>query len=365
MNILCVIDSLGAGGAQRQIVELALGFRQSGHQVHFLTYRHSPFFIPTLEAAGITVTCFDAPGYLKRLFTMRRWIRRGNFDAVLSFLEAANFIAEFSGLPFRKWKLVVGERSANQQITKSPRLIFYRLFHLFADVVVANSEANLKLIRKANPLLRKSKCRVIYNIIDFEHWIPGNTSRETTDGHLSLVCVASHQYLKNLAGLVRAVSQLNPDERKRISVDWYGDMLREPYHDQSIVEGREMIRNLKLDGLIRFHDPVKDILGKIQQADVIGLFSFYEGFPNIVCEAMSCAKPVLCSAISDLPRILAHEREMMFDPSDTESIVAAIRYTMKRPHEELSAAGRKNREIALRLFDKQQNVSQYLKLFES
>ena len=33
MRILCVIDSLGSGGAQRQMVNLAVGFKSKGHQV--------------------------------------------------------------------------------------------------------------------------------------------------------------------------------------------------------------------------------------------------------------------------------------------------------------------------------------------
>ena len=38
MKILCVIDSLGSGGAQRQLVGLAIGFKERGHEVSFLVY---------------------------------------------------------------------------------------------------------------------------------------------------------------------------------------------------------------------------------------------------------------------------------------------------------------------------------------
>lgn len=33
MKILCVIDSLGSGGAQRQLVSLAKGFKEKGNEV--------------------------------------------------------------------------------------------------------------------------------------------------------------------------------------------------------------------------------------------------------------------------------------------------------------------------------------------
>ena len=35
MNILCVIDILGSGGAQRQLVNIAIGFKERGHTVSF------------------------------------------------------------------------------------------------------------------------------------------------------------------------------------------------------------------------------------------------------------------------------------------------------------------------------------------
>lgn len=38
MKILCVIDCLGSGGAQRQLVNLATAFKEKGHEVSFLVY---------------------------------------------------------------------------------------------------------------------------------------------------------------------------------------------------------------------------------------------------------------------------------------------------------------------------------------
>ena len=38
MRILCVIDSLGSGGAQRQMVSLAQGMVARSHEVEFFVY---------------------------------------------------------------------------------------------------------------------------------------------------------------------------------------------------------------------------------------------------------------------------------------------------------------------------------------
>jgi len=67
MKLLCVIDSLGSGGAQRQIVELAKGFKKKGHRVQFLTYHDINFFKPQLDRIDIPVQTILEPNYVKRL----------------------------------------------------------------------------------------------------------------------------------------------------------------------------------------------------------------------------------------------------------------------------------------------------------
>jgi glycosyltransferase involved in cell wall biosynthesis len=363
LKILCVTNGLGPGGAQRQLVELAIGFKERGHDVSFLTYYYSPFFNPVLEEAGIAVMCIDEPNYFKRLFKMRRIIRSGNYNAVLSFLEAANFICEFAGIPFRKWKLVVGERSANPEILKSIRLSLYRWFHFFADYVVANSYANIKMVRTVNPFLRKAKCKVIYNIIDSSKWKAIDNYAPRKNGKLHIIVVASHRYLKNLNGLVNALSLLNKEELGKIALHWYGDRLSEPYFDNSFLEGKQKIVDLKLEDVIQFHPATNGIHQKIQNADAVGLFSFYEGFPNIVCEGMACLKPVLCSSVSDLPDLLIYEKDLLFDPASPDAIKEAIQYLINLSDAELIRIGNKNEEIARERFNKEINVTKYLELF--
>ena len=49
MKILCVIDSLGSGGAQRQLVQLAIGLKNKGVDVSFLMYHNIHFFKSELD----------------------------------------------------------------------------------------------------------------------------------------------------------------------------------------------------------------------------------------------------------------------------------------------------------------------------
>jgi glycosyltransferase involved in cell wall biosynthesis len=358
MKILCVIDSLGCGGAQRQLVELAKGFKESGNDVAFLVYHHIPFYLDDVKRYSIDYTCMEEPNYFKRFFKMRKHIRTGNYDVVLSFLEASSFICELSGFPYRKWKLIVGERSANPNILKSKKRKLYRWFHLLADYVVANSNENIKIIERINPFLSKNKCKVIYNLIDTNIWKPVDDYIPLKNEKLNIVVAASHQYLKNAKGLILALNLLSEENKKKITVNWYGS--QSP--DNSFIESRTLIEQYNLTDIITFHKATNSITDKMQYADVIGLFSFYEGLPNVICEAMMLGKPVISSSVSDIPAILSSD--FIFNPHDTKDIAKSLSLLLSFPISKFIEIGKNNRKTALSLFDKSIIMSEYLNLLK-
>lgn len=359
MKILCVIDSLGSGGAQRQLVNLAIGFKNRGFEVSFLVYHRNDFYKKHLIAHGIAIHEIIEVNYLKRLLKMRKFIRTGGFYAVLSFLEAANFICEISGFPYRDWRLVVGERSANPNILKIFKLRIYRWFHLFADHVVANSNENINMVRQINPMLLSRKCHVINNIVDFSIWHPSNNYSPRKNGKLNLIVVASHLYIKNLDGLIESVKLLSPSDKNRLHIGWYGkDSL-----DDSLIDAKNKIERYGLKKIFTFYKPTLQIHEMVQDADVAGLFSFYEGLPNVVCETMAAGKPVIASRISDIPSLIDN-CQMTFDPNDPEEISRILSNLINLNDEELMRLGKRNYIVASSLFNEESILNKYITLFK-
>lgn len=362
MRILCVIENMGSGGAQRQLMELAIGLRELGHRISFLTYRPESFFSEILEKEGIKINVINTNSYIKRFIKMRKYIRSGNYNTIISFLEGSNFICEMAGIPFHKWILIVGERSANPKILKSLKLIVYRWFHLNADYIVSNSHSNINLIKQVNPFLSLSKCKTIYNIVDFNQWSPDKDYVPRKNGKLKLVIAASHQKLKNSNGLVEALALLTSKEKNMIQVDWYGDRLEAPFFDESLYEVKKKISNYKLNDIITFYPATIELNLKIKEADVVGLFSFYEGFPNIICEGMACGKLVICSKVSDIPYILSYNNNLIFDPNNIESIQNTISYVIGLEDQQLISIGKLNERLARELFNKETILKKYIEL---
>lgn len=364
MKILCFTDSLGSGGAQRQLVNLAIGFKEKGHEVSFLVYHDESFFKPILEEVKIPITLILEKNYFPRILKIRSFIRNGNFDAVLSFLEGANFIAELSSLPHRKWKLVVGERSANPNLLKSYKLIAYRWFHFLANHVVANSQENIKLVKKCNPLLPQNKFKVIYNKVDLNKWKPNNDEVLETNKTFKLLILANHQPLKNAMGLLEAISLIPDDHKKKLTVHWYG---RQDSYEvkESFVNAKDFVEAAKLNKIIQFFPPSSDVHEVIHQYDALGLFSFYEGFPNTICEGMASGKPIIASAVSDVPVFIEEGiNGFLCNPNDTQSIANALIKAIETPKEQLYEMGLRNRAKAEILFSENETVVKYLNLLK-
>lgn len=355
MKILCVIDSLGSGGAQRQLVNLAISFKNLGHNVSFLVYHTDNFYSQELQRNNIPIIEVIEPIILKRILCIRNIIRKGGYDSVLSFLETPSFICELASIPRKNWKLVVGERSANPKIKTSTKLRAYRFFHFFADAVVANSHANVSIIKKVNPLLPQSKYHVIYNIIDFEKWKPNKTSNNKNN-KIRLIIAARHNRLKNLNGLIEAINLLSTSKKDKLIVEWYGRKDEDGSYDKAL----EKIEAYNLNHIFKFCPPTVDIHTKVNNADIVGLFSFYEGLPNTICEGMINEKLVIASNVSDVPKLI--DKKFIFDPNDHTEISKVLSIALDLSKAERDVYARENRKLALKVFNKEDIVYKYLKL---
>ena len=53
MKILCITESLGSGGAERQLCGLAIELKKKGYDVMVVTYVENQFYQPLLDEAGV------------------------------------------------------------------------------------------------------------------------------------------------------------------------------------------------------------------------------------------------------------------------------------------------------------------------
>lgn len=361
-NILFFISGLGSGGAQRQIVELSVGFKERGYNCRFLIYQKkwSEYYSQYLMDRGIEIDGIYEDNYIKRIYKVRKYIRNNKYDIVIAFLEAPSFMAELATFPLKKWKLIVGERSADPAKLTSLKLKFFLKCHVLSDYVVANSQSNINIIRKVAPRVSESKCKVIYNMLDSTRLSSNIDFEFRKNGYLHLVVASSHRYLKNLNGLIEGVAMLNKEERNQLKISWYGNSK----FDSSLIEGKKKIDEYGLNSIFSFYNETLDIYKYMSNADVIGLFSFFEGFPNAICEGMLLGKPVIVTKVSDIPLFIKEDiNGYLCEASDPLSISQALSSLLSCKPDRLKSIGMKNRELAQHLFDKKMILDSYEALF--
>src|SRR5690606_32546151 len=96
-----------------------------------------------------------------------------------------------------------------------------------------------------------------------------------------------------------------------------------------------------------------DIREKMQNANAIGLFSFYEGLPNSICEGMAVGKPVISTDVSDAKNLVNQDNGFLCDAHSERSIAFAISQFLKTDRNTLNKMGVESRRRAEKLFDKE------------
>jgi glycosyltransferase involved in cell wall biosynthesis len=350
MKITCLIDSLGSGGAQRQLCTLAVLLKKRGMDVSMLTYHPYDFFLPMLQEAGIEYTCLQSRSIPRRILAVRRALRHGSQDVVLAFLAGPTFLAELAAIPRRTWGLVVSERNAVSAASNS-HLAWLRHFHRIADYVTTNSHTNRLMIERAVPSL-KGRTVTIYNAVDLQVFPSGPLPDTGGNEGFRMMVAARYERQKHPSGLIKALALARAKAPSlSIQLDWYGR--HEATLDEEVYsQAKQVVEQHGLQNCVRLHGESRTIMAEYRRADAVALPSFYEGLPNTICEAMACGRPILMSDVCDAGNLVKNGHNgFLFDPFSPEDIARAILEFAALNVTERESMGRRSREMAERMFD--------------
>ena len=354
-RILCLIESIGPGGAERQLTGLAAMLKQHGYQVEVCYYVKKEFYLPYLQENEVeSYYLAEAANAKKRFFALRKHIKAFKPDMVISYSTSPSMIVCLLKLLGAKFNLIVSERNTTQQIGKMEKLRFF--LYRWTNHIVPNSHSQAAFINKNFPNL-SDKVRVITNFVDTEKFSP---SVEALPEHeeTRMVCVGRLMPQKNLPRFIEAIGKVVNDGYK-IHVDWFGQDLKDAYSE----ECHNAVKIHNLEGVFFFQEPSSNIQEEYRRADVFCLPSLYEGFPNVLCEAMSCGKPVLCSRVCDNPNIINENNSgLLFDPQDSTDVARVIECYLSFSSEKKESMARIGREIAVGLFSEKTFINKYLEL---
>lgn len=360
IKILCLIDTLGmGGGAERQMAGLAGLLHRKGYDVTVTSYHEhdsDEFIEKKYGIRSVLINTNDNP--FSKLLAVRKFVQNNHFDTLIAYKDGAAMLACLVKMLGGKFKLIVSERNTTQVLNKHERIKFF--LYRWADIIVPNAVSQSNFIKGNYPNLYH-KVSVITNFTDINYFKPSEHNKPD-DSVLSILVIARFSSQKNILGFMNVVKKMKVQGAK-IHVNWYGSV----YHGQEEYGKKceEQYRRLNLSDMMTFHGATSNILQEYQKCDIFCLPSFYEGFPNVVCEAMSCGKPILCSNVCDNPYLVQDGvNGFLFNPLDEDDMVKKINKIISLSQEEREKMGRKSREIAEVLFSEEMFVKKYIELIE-
>ncbi len=320
LRILYIIDGLGSGGAQRQLVTLIRAADREIIAPEVAYYRDRTHFVPELIAEGVPVHPLVAGGGRdpRTLARIARLIRENDYDLIHTYLARPGILARlatFAGGP----PVVLSERSVSLGRTAWVRITENLMAGRAAGMIV-NAEAIREHVEDAAPAWR-GRITLVPNGVDVEE--PTGAELEGAaqfrrenlrdENGLLFVTVARLADAKDPHMLLDALAALPDELRQRLSIVWVGSC-RDAAFGESV---KRRAAKLGLGETIRFLDPVRDVRPLYLAADAALLTSAWEGFPNAVLEALSLGRPVIATGVGDVRALVKHgETGLLAEPGD-------------------------------------------------
>ena len=331
MKITLVIASMGMGGAERVASVLTNAWIMRGHHVSIVTF-DPPGTAPAFALApSIAVTSLGVSGgsgsfvsALRNNFHRLRWLRNclrtQAPDVVVAFMTETNVLAILAGFG-ASWPTIVSERihPAHHRL-RWPWSTLRQLFYRRADAVVAQtSDIADWLVNNT-----AANARVIANPVD----IASFRVRQR---------VASDALRKRLV----AVGRLDHQKGYDILIDAFAAVASElPQWDLAIFgEGPERaalsqrIAAHCLDERIALRGVTAAVASVYREADALVHAARYEGYPNVIIEALASGLPVIATDSPGATReILADGHYgVLVSPEDVTALASAMAALLNDP----------------------------------
>jgi glycosyltransferase involved in cell wall biosynthesis len=301
------IDALSSGGAQRQLVELAVALKRRGRfsPVVFVYYDHD-FFAPRLRDAGVPIVRVPRSGARDVRFPLRfaAELRLRDVALVHAFLFTPAFWAWLATRTFGRARpaLVPAQRDSFVARTRSEKWL-QRLVYRTSECVTANAEPVAeKLVAEIG--VARERVHYLPNGIDLARW--DAAAKEACPlplepGRFHIGLIGGLRPQKNHALLFRALALVPAAVRREWHVWCVGD---ESSGSEAARRIRAELASLDLGEIVRIEPAVANVSALFARLGVVVLTSTHEGFPNVLLEAQASALPVISTRVGDVANLV-------------------------------------------------------------
>lgn len=333
---LCLfLPSLFGGGAERVMVNLANGFVKKGLAVDLvLAKAEGPYREQVLPE--VRLVDLGASRVIACLPQLVRYLRQERPSVLLSALDHANVLALWAKrLAFVDTRIVVSVHSTASLSKKNARLIRERLllnilpwFYPLADGIIVVSQGAAQDLAEVAGLPR-SRIEVIYNPVITEN------IRDLVDASLDhpwfapgeppvILAVGRLTVQKDFRNLVAAFARVRSAVQARLLILGEGE-------ERPALEA--LIAQLGLGQDVAMPGFVGNPYAYMARASLFVLSSRWEGFGNVLVEAMYCGCPVVSTDCPNGPREILDNGKygLLVPPGDEDALAKAMIQALNHP----------------------------------
>jgi glycosyltransferase involved in cell wall biosynthesis len=291
-RVLIITPSMSKGGAETQLVKVALHLQSNFNKVLIISLKPIDQFDGDLKKFGLNVLFLKnwSTHSLSNLRIIYNTIKTFRPSVVIAFMFIAIIFARLFKLIF-KFKLISTIRNS---VIKKKWYILFKVTSSIDDIIVYNSSASKKNFEKMN--LVKRNGIVINNGI----YLPALKNLHGYENREQFVwiCVAHFSYNKDYHTLFKAIKLI---KNKNFRVDIIGELNNEiwPF---------KLIEELGIKDYVNILGFQKNSGTYLNQSDAFVMSSHYEGMPNAILEAMAHAKPIVVTDIDGNNELLREGR---------------------------------------------------------
>jgi glycosyltransferase involved in cell wall biosynthesis len=364
VKVLFLVRSLELGGAERQLVVLALGLRLEGHAVEVAVFYGGGALEAELREAGVPVHDLGKRGRWDNLrfgWRMARLVRRVRPDVLHGYLGGANIAAVAMRWMYPRVRVVWRIAASYVDLARFDRAARWtygmeaRLARL-ADLVIVNSQAGRRYcLQRGFPA---AKLAVVPNGIDTEHFrreaAAGARLRAewgAVDGGSLVGIVARLDPMKDHPTFLRAASEVarrRPEVRFVCVGDGPADYA---------ARLRRLAGELGLEPVLTWAGARRDVVDVYSALDVLCSSSYGEGFPNVIGEAMSCGLPCVATDVGDCAWIIG-DAGVVVAPKNVPALSEGLLQVLQLDDGERRALGDRARGRIAGHFDRAALIAQ-------
>jgi glycosyltransferase involved in cell wall biosynthesis len=328
MKICFVVPSLAGGGAERVAVTVLSALDRDRHERVLYLFSREGVYFDRLDPA-VRVVVAASQSRFGRLFELASFIRAERPDIVMPFLSyfvtaaAALLAGGRSRVVFNQQTPTTGFLEDGDFTWRQPwrrRLfaVMTRFWFSRADAVAVTSQGVADDLVTSYGVPRQ-KIKVLHNPVDLDA-IAAAAGQPLDASHLDderpvIAAAGRLAKVKNFPLLIEAIA-LMPSPRPSAWI--LGEGVERPSLEQ-LARERGLADRIHLLGF------QQNLWRYLARADVFVLTSTYEGFGNVLIEAMACGTPVVATRSSGTAEIIEHERNgLLVDSHEPAAVAAAV-----------------------------------------